>query len=136
MRLEPGQSYRRTNWTLTVDGKLDTSTETYPEWGPDRTALVDGPLAAVGDRLHLRTEVQHLIRLPESNAIMFLIRSYLLPFSALATVPAWAARTVEVLEELPEDMAEYKGVLRTREVGVRWLREFGGVCEGSAAGAA
>ena len=60
MRLEPGQSYRRTNWTLTVDGKLDTSTETYPEWGPDRTALVDGPLAAVGDRLHLRTEVQHL----------------------------------------------------------------------------
>lgn len=136
MRLEPGQSYRRTNWTLTVDGKLDTSTETYPEWGPDRTALVDGPLAAVGDRLHLRTEAQHLIRLPESNAIMFLIRSYLLPFSALATVPAWAARTVEVLEELPEDMAEYKGVLRTREVGVRWLREFGGVCEGSAAGAA
>ncbi|PPG40556.1 DUF3445 domain-containing protein [Pseudoclavibacter sp. RFBA6] len=136
MRLEPGQSYRRTNWTLTVDGKLDTSTETYPEWGPDRTTLVDGPLAAVGDRLHLRTEVQHLIRLPESNAIMFLIRSYLLPFAALATVPEWAARTAEVLEELPVDMAEYKGVTRTREAGIRWLREYGGVCEGSAAGAA
>jgi hypothetical protein len=26
LRLEPGESYRRTNWSLTVDGKLDTAT--------------------------------------------------------------------------------------------------------------
>ena len=53
---------------VTVDGKLDTSTETYPEWG--RTGA-PSPTAAgeVGDRLHLRTEVQHLIRLGVSDAI-------------------------------------------------------------------
>jgi hypothetical protein len=127
MRLESGQSYRRTNWTLTVDGKMDTSTETYPEWGRDRRTLAEGPLEEVGDRLYLRTEVQHLVRLAHSNAIMFLIRSYLLSFREIATVPEWAERVHHVLEELPLDMAEYKGISRTRDPGMRWLRAFGGV---------
>ncbi|MDV6271241.1 heme-dependent oxidative N-demethylase family protein [Rhodococcus globerulus] len=127
MRLESGQSYRRTNWTLTVDGTLDTSTETYPMWGRDRRAIAEGPLEDVGDRLYLRTEVQHLIRLANSNAIMFLIRTYLLPFRELATVPDWAERTHKVLEDLPLDMVEYKGIGRTREPGMRWLRTYGGV---------
>ncbi|WP_157978827.1 MULTISPECIES: heme-dependent oxidative N-demethylase family protein [Nocardia] len=126
MRLAPGESYRRTNWTLTVDGKLDTSTEVYPEWGRDRRTLAEGPLAEVGDRLYLRTEVQHLIRLPNSGAIMFLIRTYLLPFRAVATVPDWGERLHAVLAELPDDMADYKGLTRTRGPGLRWLSEFGG----------
>ncbi|WP_016882278.1 MULTISPECIES: heme-dependent oxidative N-demethylase family protein [unclassified Rhodococcus (in: high G+C Gram-positive bacteria)] len=127
MRLEPGQSYRRTNWTLTVDGKLDTSTETYPEWGMDRRTLADGPLDEVGDRLFLRTEVQHLIRLAHSGAVMFLIRTYLLPFRDVATVPEWGERLYRVLEDLPVDMAEYKGISRTREPGMRWLLNHGSV---------
>jgi hypothetical protein len=127
MRLEPGQSYRRTNWTLTVDGKLDTSTETYPEWGKDRRTLADGPLDEVGDRLFLRTEVQHLIRLAHSGAVMFLIRTYLLPFRDVATVPEWGERLYRVLEDLPVDMAEYKGISRTREPGMRWLLNHGSV---------
>ncbi|PXW26122.1 UNVERIFIED_CONTAM: uncharacterized protein DUF3445 [Williamsia faeni] len=126
-RLQPSQSYRRTNWTLTVDGKLDTSTESYPEWGRDRRTLADGPTEDVGERLFLRTEVQHLIRLPHSNAVMFLIRTYLLPFAAIATVPEWADRLYRVLEDLPLDMADYKGVSRTRGAGMRWLNVYGGV---------
>ena len=126
-RLQPAQSYRRTNWTLTVDGKLDTSTETYPEWGRDRRTVADGPLEDVGERLYLRTEVQHLIRLPQSNAVMFLIRTYLLSFAAVATVPEWADRLYRVLEDLPLDMADYKGVTRTRGAGMRWLSTYGGV---------
>ncbi|MDI9903305.1 DUF3445 domain-containing protein [Rhodococcus sp. IEGM 1409] len=127
MRLGPGQSYRRTNWTLNVDGKLDTSTETYPVWGKDRRTLADGPLAEVGDRLFLRTEVQHLIRLPHSGAVMFLIRTYLLSFRDVASVPEWGARLYKVLEDLPVDMAEYKGINRIREPGMKWLLTHGGV---------
>ncbi|ANZ25614.1 MULTISPECIES: DUF3445 domain-containing protein [Rhodococcus] len=127
MGLHAGQRYRRTNWTLTVDRRLDTATETYPEWGRDRRLLAEGPLDDVGRRLHLRVEVQHLIRLGASGAIMFLIRTYLLPFEEIALVPEWADRLYRVLEELPEDMADYKGITRTREPGLKWLREFGGV---------
>lgn len=79
MRLQPGDAYRRTNWTMTVDHKLDTSTETYPEWGRDRRLVLADGEAELARRLHLRVEVQHLIRLAESGAVLFLIRSYLLP---------------------------------------------------------
>jgi dimethylamine monooxygenase subunit A len=129
MGLESGQSYRRTNWTLTVDGKLDTSTETYPEWGRDRRTLAEGPLEEVGDRLFLRAEVQHLVRLANSNAIMFLIRTHMLSFRELASVPEWAERVHTVLEDLPVDMADYKGITRTREPGMRWLRTHGGASQ-------
>ncbi|RZL62788.1 MAG: DUF3445 domain-containing protein, partial [Rhodococcus sp. (in: high G+C Gram-positive bacteria)] len=33
----------------------------------------------------------------------------------------------KVLEDLPLDMAEYKGITRTRGPGMRWLRSYGGV---------
>jgi hypothetical protein len=125
MRLQPGRSYRRTNWTLTVDGKLDTSTERYPEWGRDRRTLAEGPLEDVGDRLYLRVEVQHLIRLPTSGAVLFLIRTYLLPFREIVTVPEWGRRLYRVLAELPQDIADYKGLTRTRDPGVRWLASTG-----------
>lgn len=119
MRLQPGEAYRRTNWTLTIDRRLDTSTERYPEWGPDRSAIATDP--ALPDRLHLRVEVQHLIRLPRSGAILFLIRSYLASLRELAAVPEWRARLGAVLRELPEDMAEYKGIARYRHAAADWL---------------
>lgn len=119
MRLQPGEAYRRTNWTMTVGRRLDTSTETYPEWGPDRASV--GERADLPEMLHLRVEVQHLIRLPHAGAIMFLIRSYLEPISALARVPGWRRRLGAVLRELPDDMAEYKGIARYRHRAADWL---------------
>lgn len=119
MRLEPGQEFRRTNWTMTVDRRLDSSTETYPEWGRDRRLVVDDP--ALPDRLHLRVEVQHLIRLGVSGAVCFLIRTHLLSLRDLATVPAWRRRLASVLVELPDDMAEYKGIARYRHAAAEWL---------------
>ncbi|MGY2128627.1 heme-dependent oxidative N-demethylase family protein [Blastococcus sp. SYSU DS0617] len=119
MRLQSGQEYRRTNWTMTVDRRLDTSTETYAEWGRDRRLVVDDP--ALPDRLHLRVEVQHLIRLGVSNAICFLVRTHLLSLRELATVPEWRQRFAAVLAELPDDMADYKGLTRFRGPAVAWL---------------
>lgn len=119
MRLQPGEEYRRTNWTMTVDRRLDTSTETYAEWGRDRRLVVDDP--ALPDRLHMRVEVQHLIRLGVSNAICFLVRTYMVSLRELATVPEWRERFGAVLAELPDDMADYKGLTRFRGPAVDWL---------------
>ncbi|WP_258064650.1 DUF3445 domain-containing protein [Arthrobacter sp. ZGTC131] len=119
MRLQPGEKYRRTNWTMTVDRRLDTSTETYPEWARDRATVAEDP--ALPDRLHLRVEVQHLIRLPRPGAVLFLVRTHLLPLSDIARVPAWRERLGHVLAELPEDMAEYKGISRYRNAASAWL---------------
>ncbi len=121
-RLQPGESFRRTNWTLTVGRRLDVSTELYPEWGPDRDAILLLDDETFGRVVHLRVEVQHLIRLPESGAVMFLIRTYLLPLVDLARVEHWRLRTADVLEELPQDMADYKGVAKYRHRTASWLR--------------
>jgi hypothetical protein len=121
MRLRPGQEYRRTNWTMTVDRRLDQSTEVYPAWGRDRRLIAESPARELAERLHLRVELQHLIRLGASGAVMFLIRTYLLSLAELAQVPAWRARFGQVLAELPDDMAEYKGLTRFRHHAADWL---------------
>lgn len=123
-RLAPHQPYRRTNWTLTIGRRLDVSTERYPDWGPDREMIGQVDDAEFARLVHLRVEVQHLIRLPDSGALMFLIRTYMLPLEELATVAQWRLRTAEVLAELPADMADYKGIIKYRDRAARWLREY------------
>jgi len=121
MRLQPGEEYRRTNWSMTVGRRLDQSTEALPDWGPSRAAaaaLTGDELAA---QLHLRVEVQHLIRLGYSGAILFLIRTYLASLEEVATVPEWRLRLGRVLAELPGDMADYKGLAPFRGAAARWL---------------
>ncbi len=118
MRLTPEQAYRRTNWTLTIDRRMDVSTEEYPVWGRDRRLLT---LDEVPSRVHLRVEVQHLIRLPVSGAVMFLIRTSMLPLEEVVLIPEWAQRTRDVIAELPDDMADYKGIIRYRHLVVQWL---------------
>uniref|UniRef100_UPI003D94D350 heme-dependent oxidative N-demethylase subunit alpha family protein n=1 Tax=Gordonia sp. B7-2 TaxID=3420932 RepID=UPI003D94D350 len=121
-RLQPHKPYRRTNWTMTIGRRLDVSTEGYPEWGPDREMIGHVDDAEFGRLVHLRVEVQHLIRLPDSGALMFLIRTYMLPLEQLATVEAWRLRAAEVFDELPSDMADYKGVIKYKQRAAQWLR--------------
>jgi hypothetical protein len=125
MRLQPGEIYRRINWTLTVGRRLDVSTERYHEWGPDRVMIQTVDDDEFGRLVHLRVELQHLIRLCESGAICFLIRTYMLPFVDVAAVPAWRARAAAVLAELPDDMADYKGIISYRDRAVAWLTSRG-----------
>ena len=121
-RLQPHHPYRRTNWTMTIGRRLDVSTERYPEWGPDREMIQTVDDETFGSLVHLRVEVQHLIRLPDSGAIMFLIRTYLLPLEQLATVEDWRVRAASVFAELPDDMADYKGIIKYRTRAAEWLR--------------
>jgi len=120
MQLTPDRSYRRTNWTMTVDRRLDTCPEVYPDWGPARANL---RYEEIGERLHLRVEVQHFVRLPRSNAVMFLIRTYLEPLERICEVPVWSQRLERVLADLPDDLVDYKGLARYRDMTVAWLGE-------------
>jgi len=132
-RLQPHQPYRRTNWTLTIGRRLDVSTETYPEWGPDRELVQRVDDETFGRLVHLRVEVQHLERLPDSGAIMFLIRTYMVPLEELATVEPWRVRAAMVLAELPEDMADYKGVIKYKDRAASWLLGHGAAARTGAA---
>ena len=121
MRLQYGKPVRRLNWTMTVNPRLDTSPENYPIWGPDRTTVTP---ANVGDKLHLRVELQTLFRLPRSNAILFGVRAYLASLSEVARVPKWGRRLHRVLRDLPPELIEYKGLPRFRQTAIDYLAQF------------
>jgi dimethylamine monooxygenase subunit A len=121
LRLQLGAPVRRFNWTMTVDPLLDTSPETYPIWGPTRASLTPD---TVGSRMHLRVELQTLIRLSRSNAMVFPIRCYLIRFDELVTVPKWGRRLHRVVRDIPEALAAYKGFARNRGLMAGYLAGF------------
>jgi len=121
LNLQLGRPVRRLNWTMTVNPRLDTSPENYPKWGPDRTTLTP---ENIGEKLHLRVELQGLWRLPRSNAIVFSIRCYLASLNDVASVPKWGRRLPRVLATLPPELADYKGLTRFRQMAVDWLSQY------------
>jgi hypothetical protein len=121
LNLQVGKPVRRLNWTMTINPRLDTSPENYHKWGIDRTTVTP---ENVGDKVHLRVELQGLWRLPRSNAILFSIRCYLIKMKELVTVPKWARRLPRVLETLPPEIADYKGLTRYRQTTIDWLKQY------------
>ena len=121
LNLQQGKPVRRLNWTMTINPRLDTSPENYHKWGPDRATVTP---ENVGDKVHLRCELQTLWRLPRSNAILFVIRCYLIKMEELVTVPKWARRFHRVLRDLPPQLVDYKGLTRYRPTTIEWLAKF------------
>ncbi|MGE6791046.1 Protein of unknown function [Pseudomonas guineae] len=121
VNIQVGQPVRRLNWTLTINPRLDTSPETFHEWGSDRASITP---KNVGSLVHLRVELQVMVRLPRSNAMMFSIRTYLISMDELVTQPAWAQRLHRVLRDLPDAIADYKGMTLYRQTLVDWLSQF------------
>lgn len=75
MRMEAGDPWVRRNWSLMAGDRLDTSFETYDEWGKGRRNVTR---ENVGKYVHVRVEVQKLYRLPGSRGLLFTIHTYLL----------------------------------------------------------
>jgi hypothetical protein len=121
LNMQVGRPVRRLNWTMTINSRLDTSPENYHKWGIDRTTVTP---ENVGNKVHLRVELQGLWRLPRSNAILFSIRCYLIKMNELVTVPKWGRRLPRVLRTLPNELADYKGLTRYREMTIEWLSKY------------
>jgi hypothetical protein len=75
----------------------------------------------VGQKVHLRVELQALFRLPRSNAMAFSIRGYLASIDDLKTYPRWAKRLRRVLTNLHPDLSEYKGLDNYRQLVIDYL---------------
>jgi hypothetical protein len=121
LNLQQGKPVRRLNWTMTINPRLDTSPENYHKWGPDRATVTP---QNVGHKVHLRCELQSLWRLPRSNAILFVIRCFLIKMDELVTMPKWGRRFHRVLRDLPPELVDYKGLTRYRPATVAWLSKY------------
>ncbi|RXT04275.1 DUF3445 domain-containing protein [Ammoniphilus sp. CFH 90114] len=121
MRLEAGQPWGRRNWSMMAGSRLDTSLETFDEWGKARHQVT---MENVGELVHLRVEVQKLFRLPRSHGIFFTIHSHMLPLHLLKHKPEWLQRFYLVLSELPHSIADYKGIGLYRNTAVEYLKRL------------
>ncbi|MFM8002299.1 MAG: heme-dependent oxidative N-demethylase subunit alpha family protein, partial [Actinomycetota bacterium] len=82
--------------------------------------LVDSP-----KELWIRMERQTLRRLPKTGGILFTIRGFQQPLPEyLARSKTIAQNIRTLLERLPEDVAQYKSVLRYRPQIMPWLDQF------------
>ncbi|ABE48712.1 heme-dependent oxidative N-demethylase family protein [Methylobacillus flagellatus] len=118
LSLQQGSPVRRLNWTMTINPRLDTSPEHYPQWGPDKLKVT---AENAGRKAHLRVELQGLFRLPRSNAILFSIRCYLMSLEEMATYPRWIKRFHRVIRDLHPDLLEYKGIKVYHAPLMAWL---------------
>ncbi len=122
-RLTPPKAFWRLGW-----GVLDTDDPYTPL---DGTAAPTPDLPEPGDptapdRLFLRVERETLKRFPETSCVLFTIRTYIRPLSHLAGRPADAARLANALENLPEDVRDYKRTLELTDAAVQWLAHVEG----------
>lgn len=116
-----GKPVRRLNWTLTINARMDTSPETYHNWGHERTSVTPENVA---QKVYLRVELQVLDRMPRSNALMFSIRTYLMSLEDIVSNPVWAKRLHRVMKTLPPQLIDYKGLTRFHPVVVDYLSQF------------
>ncbi len=112
--LRPGKGAWRTNWALNDDPALF-----QPEETSHRDPRGDITAENAGDRLFLRVERQTLVKLPQSGAAVFGIRTYQRRIGALSG--EMARQLASVLASVPPDSARYKGLHRTRELALAVL---------------
>ncbi len=121
LNIQQGTPARRLNWTMTANPLLDTSPENYHKWGKQKLEVTR---ENVGNKMHLRVELQTFFRLPRSNALVFPIRCYLIKLEELVTIPKWGRRFHRVIRDLPEELATYKGFIDNRPKIVEYLSKY------------
>lgn len=115
-RLKENKPVWRLNWSV-----LDNPALFQPA-GHGKTGYATTITAEnAGERLWLRTERQTLRRLPASRDILFTIRIYIQPLSALNHQPENAARLAKALKGMDEDMRVYKSLSPILDAAVAWL---------------
>jgi dimethylamine monooxygenase subunit A len=120
MRIEAGSPWGRKNWSLMAGNRLDTSLETFSEWGQKRKEVTK---ENAGELVHFRVEVQKLFRLPKSNGILFTIHSHMLPLEQFIQHIPWLKQFYTILHELPEFIVNYKGISLYRNQVLQYLEE-------------
>ena len=112
-RLEPGRSFCRENWSLTLGGELNFHPALKRRKLDGQSALED---------IHLRIEHQIFTGLAEG--VMLGIRIQTCPFTELASDPETWETMTEKLRTMPDDVADYKSMLEVRDPLVRSMVRF------------
>lgn len=111
----------RCNWSIVDAPDLYLKQKRFKQ-GQDSDITADN----AGRKLWIRSERQSLRRLPRSGDVLFTIRTYIRPLSALESLPSVARGLSQAVEKLPPQMRGYKNLLPIREALLAYLSRIGG----------
>ena len=113
-RLRPDRSFWRLGW-----GLLDT-----PDWyTPLDGTAAPRPETCGPDQLFLRVERETLRRFPETNCVLFTIRTSITPLPSVSNDPAVWERLAASVEWMPPAVREYKDVAEIADGVIEFLRQ-------------
>jgi len=103
--VQPGVIMQRRNWTV-----LNSDALHLPRSAPVRALIPQIDPAAAAERLFIRVERQTVRRLPDTGAVLFTIRVWRHPLSALRAFPDRLAAFASAWRGVSEDFRAYKGL--------------------------
>lgn len=112
----------RNNYFIQTDDHLPWSISIGPEEEKE-VGWYTADAATTAEQLFFRSERQSLRRLPISGATVFTVRTYFLPISELAKEPYVPRRLLDGMSTWDEDVQEYKGWHKYKDVIVPYLEE-------------
>ena len=118
--LRPGLILQRRNWSV-----VNSDAPFTPFSAPVRARIGDIDPAQVAQALFTRVERQTVRRLPETGGVLFTIRVWLTPFSALAEQPERLAAFARAWRSAAPDFAAYKGFHLYADLVEAFLRAEG-----------
>lgn len=95
--IKPGKALLRFNWSLQPGNEL--------LWRPDNLPSPEP------EELYWRAERQSLLRIPDSEIVVFSIRIYLHSIKKLLLLPGFQQDLQRILSRLPPEQMAYKGLL-------------------------
>ena len=116
--INPGEPWTRINWNLMAN-RWDVNYETMDIWEPQRELITP---ENAGKLVRLRVEEQKFYRMSRSNAVLFVLNTQFLPLEDLKLRQEWFDLAYSVLSDIPEPMAEYKGIAPYLPASVEYLR--------------
>jgi dimethylamine monooxygenase subunit A len=111
--LKPDRILARVNW-----GIADDPTRFQPI-GRDADAAITPE--TLGSALYLRIEYQTLRRLPESQAVLFTIRTEIMPLGQVIATPADAIGLAGAIRDMSPAMLRYKHLTAVAPALLAWL---------------
>lgn len=112
----------RNNYFIQTDSDLGWSSSIGDE-NSDVVGWYTAPEAATIDQLYFRSERQSLRRLPKTGAVVFTIRTYFLPITEMCEEPYIPRRLLDGIESWTDDVREYRGYEKFKDVILPYLKE-------------
>jgi dimethylamine monooxygenase subunit A len=121
-RIPNGHPVQRSNWGIRVCDELDLSPKHTQHYRELLSQSEDWDEKTIGEKLFIRIEYQTLSRLPQSNCILFTIRTYLGKVSDEIRDRERTKRFLNYLVSVPPDVLEYKLISSFSEKLIRYLQ--------------